>query len=65
MKRYNVTKWDDKTDKMVADYGPNGEHDVKLITRGYKPFVPDWDDESKSTMYTRKNSRYYFWVEEI
>ena len=61
---YYVTKWDSKSMEMVADYGTYEEKDVKLIVRGYKPFKPEFD-ESKTTMYMRQNSRYYYEVTEI
>lgn len=58
MKYYSVKKVDFITGKTI-DYGINCEEDMKLITRGYI------QDEVLLNMYDRKNSRYFYLVDEV
>lgn len=58
MKRYNIKKFNSKTENEV-NYGTMCEEDMKLVTRGYK------QDKYIPTMYVRKGSKFFFVVEEI
>ena len=57
MASYKVKKIDAITEKEI-DYGHLPYNDMKLVTRGYK------EDNELKGYYNRKNSRYFFYVEE-
>lgn len=57
MEYYTVTKYDAKTDKLIADYGCGYElNDVKAICKGYQI------DLEKGIAF-RTNGKYYYFIE--
>lgn len=58
MTRYNITKYDDKTGKLVDMGGGYTEEDVKAITRGYKETTEL--ARTSCRFFQRKNCRYCY-----